>query len=140
MNPFLEQSLTTPILKIHISSIQGFKSCNNSDSLSCILSPLNRNDDQNLMYPDNFLESADYFVPTSFSRILSVQTTTSSRLRANIYLPSHSQLTKSTINNNLLQHLRRMGKNKAEAPTLPRIRYVHVLRCIPCILTSIQSQ
>ena len=84
--PFLEQSLTTHILKIHISSIPRFKSCNNSDFLSCIFSRLNLNDDQNLIYPDNFLGSADYLVPTSFSRLLSAQSTTSSWLRANISL------------------------------------------------------
>ena len=98
MNLFLEQSLTTLILKIHISSIPRFKSCNNSDSLSYILSPLNLNDDQNLIYPDNFLGSADSFVPTSFSLLLSVQTTTSSRLRANISLLTlnwHNPLTTS---------------------------------------------
>ena len=62
-----------------------FRSCNNSDCWSCILSPLNLNDDQNLIYHDHSLGSADYFVPTSLSRHLSVQTTMS-RLRASISL------------------------------------------------------
>ena len=45
------------------------------ETLSCILSLLNLNDDQNLIYPDNFLGSADFFVPTSLSRLLSAQST-----------------------------------------------------------------
>ena len=34
-----------------------------------MLSLLNPNDDQNLMYPDHFLGSTDYLVPTYFSRL-----------------------------------------------------------------------
>ena len=56
------------------------------DPESYLLSPLTLHDDQSLVYPDHSLGSVDDFVTTSSLHQLFVQTTTSSRLRANISL------------------------------------------------------